>query len=50
MSEIVVWTDFERINETHFWSEQKQVYIQPGTRPEDGNRKASISTNNIYAA
>ena len=42
MSEVVVWTDFERVNRTHFWSQQKQVYLQPGTRPEDGNRKALI--------
>ena len=42
MSEVVIWTDFERVNKTHFWSPQKQVYLQPGTRPEDGNRKALI--------
>ena len=42
MTEVVIWTDFKRVNTTHFWSPQKQVYLQPGTRPEDGNRKALI--------
>ena len=37
-SEIVIWTDFERINETHFWSPSKQSFIQPDENPDLGNR------------
>ena len=32
MSEIIIWTDFERINNTHFWSATKQVLIKPETQ------------------
>ena len=40
MSDAVIWTDYERINETHFWSPSKKVFIRPKDDPEFGNRKS----------
>ena len=34
LSDIVAWTDFERINTTHFWSPMKQIFIKPETRSD----------------
>ena len=39
MNEVIIWTDFERINKTHFWSPTKTVYIKPDIDPDFGNRK-----------
>ena len=39
-SEIVIWTDFERINETHFWSPTKQSFIKPDETSDFGNRQS----------
>ena len=38
ISEIVIWTDFERINSTHFWSRTRQTHIEPDEGPDFGNR------------
>ena len=53
MSEIAVWTDFERINNTHYWSAAKQVLIEPETQLYDSDiqeisRKVSITNNCIF--
>ena len=50
MSGIAVWTDFERINNTHYWSAAKQVLIKPETQLYDSDiqevsRKVSITNN-----
>ena len=50
ISEIVVWTDFERINNTHFWSAAKQVFIKPETQLDNSDipevpRKVSIANS-----
>ena len=37
-SGVFIWTDFERINETHFWSATKQSFIKPDENPDLGNR------------
>ena len=45
MAEVVVWTDFKRINQTHFWSPNRKIYIEPATTNLDqimGDRKSSI--------
>ena len=44
MAEVVVWTDFKRINQTHFWSPNREIYIEPATTHLDqimGDRKSS---------
>ena len=33
MTEVVIWTDFERSNTTHFWSPSKKVYMKPEEDP-----------------
>ena len=50
MSGIAVWTDFERINNTHYWGAAKQVLIKPETQLYDSDiqevsRKVSITNN-----
>ena len=50
MSGIAVWTDFERIKNTHYWSAAKQVLIKPETQLYDSDnqevsRKVSITKN-----
>ena len=45
-SDVVVWTDFERINTTHFWSPMKRIFIEPESRSDFqvlGNRKSFYS-------
>ena len=45
MSEVVVWTDFKRINQTHFWSPNRKIYIEPAITHVYqimGDRKISI--------
>ena len=47
LSDIVAWTDFERINTTHFWSPMKQIFIKPEERSNFevlGNRTSFNST------
>ena len=39
-TEAVIWTDFERINQTHFWSPHKKIYINPPI--STGNRKSLL--------
>ena len=39
-SEIVIWTDFERINETHFWRPTKKSFVKPDETPDFGNRQS----------
>ena len=39
-SEIVIWTDFERINETHFWSPTRKSFVKPDETPDFGNRQS----------
>ena len=42
-AEVVVWTDFMRINQTHFWSPTKKINIEPAITRVDqimGNRKS----------
>lgn len=51
MSGIAVWTDFERINNTHYWSAAKQVLIKPQTQLYNSDiqevpRQEVYSTNN----
>jgi len=51
MSRIAVWTDFERINNTHYWSAAKQILIKPETQLYNSDiqevpRKEVSSTNN----
>ena len=50
MSGITVWTDFERIKNTHCWSAAKQVLIKPETQLYNSDiqevpRKVSITNN-----
>ena len=40
MTDVVIWTDYERVNETHFWSPSKKVFIRPKDSPEFGNRQS----------
>ena len=42
-AEVVVWTDFKRINQTHFWSPNRKIYIEPAITHVDqimGDRKS----------
>ena len=36
--EIIIWTDFERANETHFWSPTKKALIEPEVTKSMGTR------------
>ena len=38
VSEMMFWTDFERTNETHFWSPLKKVFVKPDVDEKMGNR------------
>ena len=29
MSDVIIWSDFDRVNETHFWSKQRNIFIEP---------------------
>ena len=37
-SKIILWTDFERANETHFWSATKKTFIEPEVSKSVGTR------------
>ena len=28
MSDVTIWSDFERVNETHFWSMTRNIFIE----------------------
>ena len=52
LSDIVAWTDFERINTTHFWSPMKQIFMEPDLWSEFqflGKRQAFHLSNKILA-
>ena len=40
MTEVVIWTDFGRVNETHFWSPSRKIFIRPKDAPDFGNRQS----------
>ena len=43
VAEVVVWTDFKRINQTHFWSPNRRKFIEPAITHVDqimGDRKS----------
>ena len=46
-ADIVMWSDFERVNETHFWSRQRNSFIKPKCRNHLRNRYIRTITNLI---
>ena len=42
MTNVIIWTDFGRVNETYFWSPSRKVFIRPKDAPEFGNRQSFI--------
>ena len=36
MSEVIMWSDFERFNETYFWSKQRNIFIEPEIEESTG--------------
>ena len=38
MSDVIIWSDFDRINETHFWSKHRNNFIAPEVNKGLGRR------------
>ena len=45
MSNIVIWSDFDRVNETHFWSNHRKVLLEQDIDDAIGNRKCPRITS-----
>ena len=48
MSDVIIWSDFDRINETHFWSMDRNILIAPEVETGLGRRNGVKLSINIY--
>ena len=48
MSDVIFWSDFDRINETHFWSKHRNIFIEPDLDSGLGRRNAIELNLNFY--
>ena len=42
MTEVIMWSDFQRFNETHFWSKQRNIFIEPKIEASTGQNFRSV--------
>ena len=48
MSDVIIWSDFDRINETHFWSKHRNTFIAPEVETGLGRRNGVELNINFY--